>query len=65
MLDERLGVQREYKQPPDSVFIELGHDKTPGAGEKHYRRFYPNELENIKLDSGEYLIKSPFLNIDI
>jgi hypothetical protein len=47
------------------LFIELGHDKQPGDGTKHYRRYYPNELEEIQTESGEYLINSPFLSIDI
>ena len=41
--------------------MPLGHDLTPGAGQKHYRRYYSDELENIKDAFGELLMESPFL----
>lgn len=41
--------------------MELGHDRSPGSGDKHYRRYYTDELENIKDPFGEFLIESPFL----
>lgn len=47
-LDERLKIDLEVNRPPESWFIELGHDSSPGAGEKHYRLFYPEELEKVK-----------------
>ena len=47
-LDERLKIDVEVNQPSASWFIELGHDSSPGAGEKHYRLFYPEELEKVK-----------------
>ena len=43
--DERLKIDAEVDQPPKSLFMEIGHDSKPGAGEKHYRRYYPDELE--------------------
>lgn len=46
-LDTRLNVYREMNMPPSSIFISLGWDESPDQGRKHYRRFYPDELENI------------------
>jgi len=43
------------------MFMELGHDRSPGSGDKHYRRYYRDELENIKDAFGEPLIETPFL----
>jgi hypothetical protein len=45
--DERLNVDREVNPPPNSTFIPLGFDNEPGQKKKHYRRFYPDELENV------------------
>ena len=58
---ERLKIEVEVNPPPKEMFMELGHDSKPGAGEKHYRRYYRDELENIKDAFGEHLIESPFL----
>ena len=44
-MDNRLQVEREMEVPPASTFMGLGSDPTPYAGIKHYRRFYPKELE--------------------
>jgi hypothetical protein len=39
------------------MFIGLGWDEDATTGRKHYRRFYPDELENVN----EILpIKTPF-----
>lgn len=46
-LDTRLNVYREQNIPPSSLFIPLGWDENPEQKRKHYRRFYPDELENI------------------
>jgi len=54
--DERLMIEREFTTPPASLFKEVGHDPTPRAGVKHYRRYYPDELENCKDDKGELLV---------
>jgi len=59
--DERLTIERECGPPAASLFKEIGHDPEPGAGAKHYRRYYPDELENVKDERGEPLIASPFL----
>ena len=46
--DARLGVKVEYNQPPNNLFEPLGWDREPGVSrEKHYRRFYTQELENV------------------
>ena len=54
--DERLNIERESEIPPPELFKGVGHDPAPKAGVKHYRRYYPDELENVKNDKGEYLI---------
>jgi len=55
--DKRLKILRETNAPPKSSFIALGWDETPGQKRKHYRRFYDDELENIKEIISE---KTPF-----
>ena len=47
-LDKRLMVYREVNPPPDSLFMGLGWDEDDQTKRKHYRRYYPDELENIK-----------------
>lgn len=55
--DPRLKVDRECSVPPESLYIGLGWNRETGDLIKHYRRFYPDELENIK----EVMpVKSPF-----
>lgn len=34
--------------PPESLFMGLGWDETPADARRHYRRYYNDELENIK-----------------
>tara|TARA_B110000285_G_scaffold139762_1_gene156424 strand:+ start:173 stop:556 length:384 start_codon:yes stop_codon:yes gene_type:complete len=58
---ERLKIDVECNQPPKEMFMELGHDSAPGSGEKHYRKYYTDELENIKDEHGELLVDTPFL----
>lgn len=55
----------EVDPPPKSLFLEIGHDPKPGAGKKHYRRFYPDELEQVLDKDGHPLVNSPFLNAPI
>lgn len=55
--DELLNVMREVSRPPDSLYIGLGWDDTPEDKRRHYRRFYPDELENVKELMGE----APFI----
>jgi len=57
-------IKVEKEKPPLSLFKELGYDPEPGAGVKHYRRFYPEELENVKINDGK-LFTSPFLTEEI
>jgi hypothetical protein len=47
-LDPRLNVHREIAPPPESVFIGLGWDELPTSGKRHYRRYFPDELENVR-----------------
>jgi hypothetical protein len=34
--------------PPDSLYIGLGFDDTPEDKRRHYRRYYADELENVR-----------------
>ena len=55
--DTILECDREVHKPPESQYIGLGWDEDATTERKHYRRFYPDELENVK----EVLhIASPF-----
>lgn len=46
--DERLHIYREIDPPPSSLFIGLGYNIKHDEKKKHYRRYYPDELENVK-----------------
>lgn len=63
--DERLKVDIEVDKPNENVFMPVGYNlKKPNDGElgnKHYRRFYPKELESIVTANGDKLVVSPFL----
>ena len=63
-LNERLNVQVEVGIPPKEIFEPLGWDRVKGEStEKHYRRFYTDELENVKevmstpTDFNQYTLK--------
>lgn len=45
--DERLQVDRECGIPPESLYLPLGWDEFPTQRRKHYRKFFPDELENV------------------
>ena len=45
--DELMDVDRECNVPPATLFIGLGYDDYKDTGRRHYRRYYPDELENI------------------
>ncbi len=61
-LDKRLNVLKEVDMPPATLFLGLGYDCCPNEGMKHYRRFYPKELEFIK----EVMpVESPFDSYDL
>lgn len=60
-LDERLKIYREDVPPPKDAFIAIGYDPKPDSRQKHYRRFYEDELENIK----EVIPKAPFQSFDV
>ena len=55
--DTILECDRETKKPPESQFIALGWDEDANTKRKHYRRFFNDELENVKDVLG---IGSPF-----
>ena len=60
--DDVLDCDRETEKPPEALFIGLGWDEDATTQRKHYRRFYPDELENVK----EVLaIASPFQTYEI
>ena len=54
--DERLKINREIDPPPPSLFIGLGFNASPEDKKRHYRRYYPDELENVK----EVIPEKPF-----
>ena len=45
--DKRLKVDRESQIPPETLFMGLGWDEDRNTNRKHYRRFYPKELESV------------------
>jgi hypothetical protein len=54
--DDRLKLDREVDSPPPSLFIPLGFNENKLAGNKHYRRYYPDELEDVR----EVIPRKPF-----
>ena len=60
--DERLKIDRETDFPPSSIFKAIGFDKNPSDEVKHYRRYYPDELENVRDKNGMPIINSPFIS---
>ena len=46
--DDHMKVDREKFIPPHSIFIGLGWDEDKETKRRHYRRYYPDELENCK-----------------
>ena len=64
--DERLKVYREVDAPPESIYMAVGYDgavtdQAPVKGERHYRKFYMDELEN----NHEIFCRKPFHKIAI
>ena len=63
--DDRLSIDVEANAPSEQMFMPVGYNLTapadPKKGNKHYRRFYPDELENVIDALGEPLVKTPFL----
>jgi len=55
--DERLNVDIEVEMPPANIFIELGFSPTRDVKNKHYRRFYAQELEKTE----EIMPTCPFM----
>lgn len=54
--DPRLKVDREVNPPPPSLYLEVGYNENKDSGKKHYRRYYPDELEQIS----EVIPRKPF-----
>ena len=59
--DERLKIHREDVPPPKDIFLAIGFDPKYDSKQKHYRRYYEDELENIK----EVIPKSPFQSFSV
>ena len=59
--DERLKIHREDVPPPKEVYLPIGYDPKHDSKQKHYRRFYEDELENIP----EVFPDSPFQSFPI
>ena len=59
--DERLKIHREDVSPPEEVYMAVGYDPKYDSKQKHYRRFYEDELENIQ----EVIPRSPFMTYKI
>jgi len=59
--DERLKIKREVNQPPESLFMAIGFNQTAEDDNKQYRRFYPDELENID----DMMGSKPFNEFDV
>lgn len=47
-LDELLQVYREIDPPPSALYEGMGFDDVPEDNRRHYRKFYPKELELIE-----------------
>ena len=47
--DERLKIYREITPPPPSMFIGLGFNENKDSEKKHYRRYFPDELEEVPI----------------
>lgn len=60
--DEVLQCDREIEKPPESQYIALGWDEDAETKRKHYRRFFNDELENVKT---VLAIASPFQTYEI
>ena len=61
-MDERLKVEKEVNPPPETLFLGLGCDETPTSKTRHYRRFYPSELETV---TEVMPVPSPFDTFDL
>ena len=61
--DETLMIDREFDSPPEALFMGLGWDVDKDTLRRHYRRYYPDELENVTEIIGDK--KSPFNSYDL
>lgn len=61
--DDTLKGYREINKPPESMFIGIGWDEfPPDQKRKHYRRYYPKELEKVKMIMPR---ETPFSSYDV
>ena len=60
--DDILDCDREINKPPETLYIGLGWDEDSTTERKHYRRFFNDELENVK---DVLAISSPFQTYEI
>ena len=67
--DDRLKIDVEAEKPNDKIYMPVGFNlKKPDdndKGNKHYRRYYNKELEDVIDPNGEQLVVSPFLTENI
>ena len=77
--DERLKIDREVNIPPNQIFYPVGYVRDSKEYEKerlvesdelpskHYRRYYPMELENATYVSQSKIkiFESPFMRLQI
>lgn len=61
--DEKLKIDKEIDEPPHDLFIGLGFDDDKDTKRRHYRRFYPDELENCREIMGDK--HSPFNSFNL
>lgn len=60
--DTILDVDKEVNHPPDALFMGLGWDEDCNTLRKHYRRYYPEQLETCE----EVMpMPSPFQKYDL
>lgn len=55
-MNERLNIQVEYNEPPHEIFMALGYNKDHEDGNKQYRKYFYNGLEENK----EIMPSKPF-----
>lgn len=62
---EVASVWVEYDHPNREIFMPIGYDKGKDDGLKHYRRYYTDELENVKDTGDEFIVDTPFVKRQI
>lgn len=55
-LNERLNIHVEYCEPPHEIFMALGYNKDHEDGNKQYRKYFDNSIE----DNKDIMPRKPF-----